>query len=215
MQTRLRGCNPSRKSQFSIWELCVKDQHRNSFMVSCGTEGSGAEPDSTEGLGARPPRCNGFAGRSIPDADGSEELQTLREIQVFDLGVVCKKSKQTRPYGTMWHRRLIQLPELTTWISLGSCSSPDLVASWEKLRPQRPCTLGGYPPQAPRTLVASLSNHCTWRLRPQNSAVASLFDCNSKGESLESSSKATARVRHRSLQVQRFECAAPEMQRVW
>ena len=131
--------------------MCNRSKRKRLYGIICNRRSGGRAP----------PRCNGFGGRSIPDADGSE-LQPLREIQVVDLGVVCKKSKQTRPYGTMWHRRLIQLKELTTWISRGSCSSPDLVASWEELRPPESLHLGGPPP---------LFKHLEpWRLRFRTTA---------------------------------------------
>ena len=46
----------------------------------------------------------GLGGAAFQDADWFEWLQPFREIPVFNLGVVCKRSKQKRLYDIIWNR---------------------------------------------------------------------------------------------------------------
>ena len=118
------------------------------------------------------------------DAGGSGQMQPPRE-KFSLLGVVCERPTKNRSYGTVCNRILIKLPKLQTWISFGDCGSPEPVASQGAARPRlhRPTAC---------TLAAALPNHCPWRLRLQNPAVATLLDVNSKDETFQPSSEPTA-----------------------
>ena len=98
-----------------------------------------------------------LGGAAFQDADGSDGLQPLRNPR----RVLCKRSKQARSYDTIWNRRLMALPELKTWIRLGSCSSSDLGISSRSAR----CGL-----RAPWG-DALLKHLEPWRLRSQTPAL--------------------------------------------
>ena len=66
------------------------------------------------------------ASAAFWDADKSGELQALREIQVFNLGVECKRLPKKH---ATWNGRLMQLSELKIWISLGGYSLRDFATS--------------------------------------------------------------------------------------
>ena len=123
----------------------------------------GAQPPSTRFGGAAPKVQTAWGAQLSGMQTGLRDCSPSRK-SMFNLGVARRRSNHKRPYGTIEKRRLTQLPELNTLISLGACISPDLVVSTlpapQRLRSSNTLYLAGCAPATMR-VEASLPKLCS------------------------------------------------------